>query len=215
MSSESMKHRHRASKRTPSPLRRERRHQWENHKKSRSRSPIRQHGEKNLESTLRYNQESRQSSYTASKTSDQATKTKEKTSGGNRTNPYTVFSQHRANHPDAPGWCGFYWHSTRLARDGTNCIFNEMKQEFQELQINGKITWDNVRELLFSQKKKLDQKYRNMLYHFRHNADCPRCDYWDDVYRKHLAHVSSQESEEVTDEEMLSAVESMETNASN
>ena len=50
-------------------------------------------------------------------------------------------------------------------------IFNEMKQEFQELQINGKITWDNVRELLFSQKKKLDQKYRNMLYHFRHNAD--------------------------------------------
>ena len=36
---------------------------------------------------------------------------------------------------------------------GTNCIFNEMKQEFQELQINGKITWDNVRELLFSQKK--------------------------------------------------------------
>nr|ASW21301.1 NP1 [Human bocavirus] len=214
MSSESMKNKHRSSKRTPSPLQKERRRNWENHK-SRSRSPIRRHGEKNLEYAHHSNQESRQSSYTALKTSDQATKTREKTSGGNRTNPYTVFSQHRANHPDAPGWCGFYWHSTRLARDGTNCIFNEMKQEFQELQINGKITWDNVRELLFSQKKKLDQKYRNMLYHFRHSTDCPRCDYWDNVYRRHLAHVSSQESEEVTDEEMLSAVESMDTNASN
>nr|AGI99540.1 NP1 [Human bocavirus] len=214
MSSESMKNKHRNSKRTPSPLQKERRRNWENHK-SRSRSPIRRHGEKNLEYAHHSNQESRQSSYTALKTSDQATKTREKTSGGNRTNPYTVFSQHRANHPDAPGWCGFYWHSTRLARDGTNCIFNEMKQEFQELQINGKITWDNVRELLFSQKKKLDQKYRNMLYHFRHSTDCPRCDYWDNVYRRHLAHVSSQESEEVTDEEMLSAVESMDTNASN
>ncbi len=41
----------------------------------------------------------------------------------NRTNPYTVFSQHRASNPEAPGWCGFYWHSTRIARDGTNSIF--------------------------------------------------------------------------------------------
>lgn len=90
-----------------------------------------------------------------------------------------------------------------------------MKQKFQELQIDGKISWDTTRELLFTQKKTLDQGYRNMLYHFRHSPDCPRCDYWDDVYRKHLANVSSQESEEVTDEEMLSAVESMETNASN
>nr|AJE63438.1 NP1 [Human bocavirus]AJE63442.1 NP1 [Human bocavirus] len=214
MSSESTKNRHRSSKRTPSPLQKERRRNWEN-RKSRSRSPIRRHGEKNLEYAHHNNQDNRQSSYTASKTSDQAMKTKEKTSGGTRTNPYTVFSQHRANHSNAPGWCGFYWHSTRLARNGTNSIFNEMKQKFQELQIDGKINWDTTRELLFTQKKTLDQSYRNMLYHFRHSPDCSRCEYWDDVYRKHLANVSSQESEEVTDEEMLSAVESMETNASN
>ena len=49
-----------------------------------------------------------------------------------------------------------------------------------------------------------------------HISDCERCNYWDNVYRMHLAHVSSQtESEEITDEEMLSAAESMETDASN
>nr|AKP16715.1 NP1 [Human bocavirus] len=219
MSSGNMKDKHRSYKRKGSPERGERKRHWQTtHHRSRSRSPIRHSGERGSGSYHQEHPISHLSSCTASKTSDQVMKTRESTSGkkDNRTNPYTVFSQHRASNPEAPGWCGFYWHSTRIARDGTNSIFNEMKQQFQQLQIDNKIGWDNTRELLFNQKKTLDQKYRNIFWHFRNNSDCERCNYWDDVYRRHLANVSSQtEADEITDEEMLSAAESMEADASN
>nr|AJC01336.1 non-structural protein [Human bocavirus] len=218
MSSGNTKDKHRAYKRKGSPGRDERKRPWQPRHRSRSRSPIRRSGETSSGSYRQEHQINHLSSCTASKISDPVTKTKENTSGkrDSRTNPYTVFSQHKASHPDAPGWCGFYWHSTRIARNGTNAIFNEMKQQFQQLQLDNKIGWDNARELLFSQKKSLDQQYRNMFWHFRNASDCERCNYWDNVYRMHLAHVSSQtESEEITDEEMLSAAESMETDASN
>ncbi|QDS02906.1 NP1 [Bocaparvovirus primate3] len=212
MSSESTKARHRASKRSPSPLKLERKRNWD--QKRRSRSPIHRNGEKNLASSAPQRLEKNQSFSTASKTSETATTTRESTSGGNKTNPYTVFSRHRAANPDAPGWCGFYWHSTRIARDGTNEIFNRCKQQFQELQVDNKLDWDGVKEILFANKKIMDQKYRNMFWHFRNMPDCNRCDYWDDVYRMHLAKVSSQVPD-VSDEEMLAAAEVMDSDASN
>lgn len=109
-----------------------------------------------------------------------------------------------AEHKPDMGYCGFYWHSTRLARKGTDFIFTEGKQEFQKRAKDNKVEWGDVREILFLYKKTFDQLYRNMLYHFR-NTDCKRCDYWDDVYLQHLAHVQSSDlqNKEITDAEML------------
>lgn len=53
-----------------------------------------------------------------------------------------------------------------------------------------------------------------MFWHFRHAQDCERCEYWDDVYRMHLANVSLSAESDVTDEEMLAAAETMELDAS-
>lgn len=56
--------------------------------------------------------------------------------------------------------------------------------------------------------------YRSMMYHFRF-TECHKCDYWDNMYRQHLAGVSPIETVapssvgELSDVEMLEAVESM------
>lgn len=52
-----------------------------------------------------------------------------------------------------------------------------------------------------------------MMYHFRF-TECQKCLYWDDMYRQHIAGVTPVEtvppsSVELTDVEMLEAVESM------
>lgn len=128
----------------------------------------------------------------------------------------TVFAQHRSmlspeQREKAGSYCGFYWHSTRIARKGTDGIFNTYKAKFQEIAICNKIDWDQTRELLFSFKKEIDQCYRNMMYHFRHSPQCENCKYWDDVYTRHLAKATepaynpcvTQGGDEVTDEEMM------------
>lgn len=104
--------------------------------------------------------------------------------------------------------CGFYYHSTRLARVGTDWIFNEGKPIFQSHAINNLITWDVAREMLFSFKKFIDQKYRNIMYHGMRSENCDKCNYWDNVYLEHLANVESAcntSIQDVTDEEMLEA----------
>lgn len=111
-------------------------------------------------------------------------------------------------------WCGFYWHSTRIARDGTNLIFNSFKQMFQERQTDNKIDWTQCRDLLFMFKKELDTKYRNMFWHFTHARDCSKCRYWDDVYTKHMAGVSPQGSEEeISDQDMMRAAEEVDASS--
>nr|AXF54186.1 NP1 [Porcine bocavirus] len=124
----------------------------------------------------------------------------------NKTNPYEVFSQHMAKFKPDKSYCGFYWHSCRLARKGTDYIFTEGMRDFQKRCKDNKCEWKDVREILFGLKKVLDQGYRNMMYHFRH-TQCEKCNYWDEVYKMHLANVSPSETEpqELTDEEMLAA----------
>lgn len=111
--------------------------------------------------------------------------------------------------------CGFHWHATRMTRVGTDHIFNLSQSKFQTIATGGKIDWDNCKELLFDLKKYLDHKYRNMMYHFCLGGVCERCIYWDEVYTKHQLRESNKNAHvvaplDVTDEEMLSAVESME-----
>lgn len=115
------------------------------------------------------------------------------------------------NAPDM-SYCGFYWHSTRLARKGTDLIFNLCKQEFQKRMNDNKVEWGDVREILFMLKKEMDQGYRNMLWHFRY-TQCEKCTYWDDVYSKHLANVKSECPQELTDQEMLEAASAMDGSA--
>lgn len=87
-----------------------------------------------------------------------------------------------------------------------------MKQAFQERQENNKVSWDDVREILFRFKRELDVQYRNMFWHFTHARDCERCNYWDNVYVRHLAGLSQQE-EEINDQEMLAAAEALDASS--
>lgn len=119
-----------------------------------------------------------------------------------KTTPWEVFSQHKAISGTDVQTCGFYWHSTRLARAGTDYIFNKGKQDFQSRCKNNKADWPDVREILFNFKKYIDQNYRNIMWHFSKGQPCNRCLYWDNVYSEHLAKVTSVPSQELTDEEM-------------
>ncbi|QEV86959.1 NP1 [Bocaparvovirus carnivoran6] len=129
----------------------------------------------------------------------------------NKTTPIDVFMHHRAKEQDVcPPFCGFYWHSTRLARMGTDYIFNIAKGKFQEMSKNNVISWDQCRDMLFDFKKMLDFKYRSMLWHFAMGENCDKCTYWDKVYSAHLAHIALPTQEEepidptnVSDAEML------------
>nr|AOX47656.1 NS1 [Rhinolophus sinicus bocaparvovirus] len=133
--------------------------------------------------------------------------------------PLDVFMRYRSEHPDAPALCGFYWHSTRLTRAGTDMIFNKLQGDFQAQATGGMINWDQCKELLFSIKKDLDQRYRNMLWHFSQGGACERCQYWDNVYQAHQAKVQLERElnvvSELTDQEMLEAVEDMEVDGAN
>ena len=130
-----------------------------------------------------------------------------------RANPAQVFAEHRKREGIDLDFCGFYYHSTRIAGKGTRYIFDLAKKDFQSVSKNNCITWDQHRELLFSYKRCLDNMYRSMMYHFRF-TECHKCGYWDDMYRQHLANVTPIESVppsvgELSDVEMLEAVESM------
>lgn len=130
--------------------------------------------------------------------------------------------EHRSKHPEAPALCGFYWHSTRMTRVGTDLIYNQLQSDFQSLAEGGKVDWTNCKEMLFKLKKEIDQKYRNMMWHFSQGGACERCKYWDDMYRAYQAQVETDSqapsvvpSTEISDVEMLSAVESMEVDGAN
>lgn len=82
-------------------------------------------------------------------------------------------------------------------------IFDDMKKEFQSRAKDNKVEWGDVRELLFKMKKTTDQWYRNMMWHFLY-TECENCEYWDEVYRRHVANVECS-SQEVSDEDMLKA----------
>nr|QBA84453.1 MAG: NP1 [Porcine bocavirus 3] len=130
-----------------------------------------------------------------------------------RANPAQVFAEHRKREGINLDFCGFYYHSTRIAGKGTRYIFDMAKKDFQSVARNNCVTWDQHRELLFTYKRCLDNMYRSMMYHFRF-TECHKCDYWDDFYRQHLAGVTPPEtvapsSVGVSDVEMLEAVESM------
>ncbi|ATV81489.1 NP1 [Rhinolophus pusillus bocaparvovirus 1] len=133
-----------------------------------------------------------------------------------RKTPLDVFFEHRAQNPEAPGLCGFQWHSTRLARAGTEHIFETAQKDFQSGAEGGKCDWNVVREIMFRFKKEMDQKYRNIMYHFAMGEACARCKYWDDMYKAYSAQVEvdqvpvSAPPTEVTDQEMLELAESME-----
>lgn len=82
------------------------------------------------------------------------------------------------------------------------------------MAIGGTIDWNQCKELLFMFKKETDQKYRNMMWHFSQGGKCERCEYWDKTYVMERAMVETDHAvpvvPEITDEEMLSAVSSME-----
>ncbi|ALT04903.1 NP1 [Bocaparvovirus lagomorph1] len=141
-----------------------------------------------------------------------------------RKDPPKVFcATHRADSPDAPAVCGFFWHSNRIAGKGTDWIFTRGKQLFQERAKNNVIDWDMARDLLFSFKRECDQWYRNMLYHFRLGEPCDKCNYWDGAYRKYCARVNADyekeinatsASQELTDEEAAAALDAAMADAS-
>ncbi|AEM37594.1 NP [California sea lion bocavirus 1] len=166
--------------------------------RSRSRSPLdsrRRSGER-CSGSSRRDWRTNRSSFTASRTSRTA-----------KTTPLDVFNRHRAETKTGLPLCGFYYHSTRLARRGTDMIFNITKPKFQEKAVDNKVTWDVVRELLFDFKKSMDQSYRNMLWHMARGGKCDKCEYWDQVYMQHLANVTSPDvhMQDVSDEDMVSA----------
>lgn len=119
--------------------------------------------------------------------------------------PYKLYPAHEAKNNSGFGFCGYYWHSRRLAKRGTDWIFDEGRKQFQLKCKDNKCEWGDVREILFQLKKYIDQCNRNMMWHFR-ERNCEKCEYWDDFYKKHVANVEhNSKSQEVTDEEMLAA----------
>nr|AYW35041.1 NP1 [Rodent bocavirus] len=189
-------------------------------KRTRSPSPmprprtelIRESGEKGSAST-HWDQTKNRSSYTASRR--WGTRTQNSGRGENKNgnkgkkpyNPFTIYAEYNAKHNTGKSYCGYYYHSTRIAKRGTDLVFNEAKQKFQAMQTDNKVEWGDVREILFWFKKTIDQQYRNMMWHFL-NTECEKCQFWDDVYRKHIAQVNNEPAvpiQELTDEEMLQA----------
>nr|AGS15062.1 NP1 [Porcine bocavirus] len=123
-----------------------------------------------------------------------------------KTNPYEVFSQHMAKYKPEKSYCGFYWHSCRLARKGTDYIFTEGQRDFQKRCKDNKCEWKDVREILFGLKKVLDQGYRNMLCNCCH-TQCDKCQYWDKVYNIHMGNVYHCETDpqEMTEKDIIQA----------
>lgn len=126
-----------------------------------------------------------------------------------KTSIVDTFVKYKAKHNVDKSFCGFYWHSWRLAKKGTDRIFDEMKAEYQSRCTDGKIEWVDAREMLFKFKKAVDKDYRSMLWHFRF-TDCEKCDFWDEMYKKHMANVHHEPPQELTDEELLAAVQESE-----
>ncbi|AVR53751.1 NP1 protein [Rodent bocavirus] len=134
---------------------------------------------------------------------------KERDEWKKRVSVVDTFVRYKAKHNTDKSFCGFYWHSWRLAKKGTDKIFDEMKAEFQGKCTDGKIEWADAREMLFKFKKEMDKDYRSMLWHFRF-TECEKCAFWDEVYKKHMANVHYDPPQELSDAELLEAVAEIE-----
>lgn len=73
----------------------------------------------------------------------------------------------------------------------------------------GRINWDDARELLFLYKRCMDEKYRKMMWHFSQGDPCISCRFWDEKYKNKDEPVSHP-LPEITDEEMIEAADSVE-----
>lgn len=78
---------------------------------------------------------------------------------------------------------------------------------FQAKCTNNLVNWETVREMLFSLKRNLDQKYRNIMWHGMRGGHCDKCQYWDNVYMEHLANVNNDDviMQEISDEDIIAA----------
>lgn len=124
--------------------------------------------------------------------------------------PYDLFAEHKAATGCKHDFCGFHYHSARLANLGTSFIYDIMQKQFQEKAENNAINWSDTKELLFTLKKMLDAKYRNIMYHGMMGGHCHKCKYWDKIYTEYLssrACNSNSSSFEISDQEMLAIME--------
>lgn len=124
--------------------------------------------------------------------------------------PYDLFSEHKASTGCKHDFCGFHYHSARLANLGTTYIYDIMQKKFQEKSTDNKIDWKITKEMLFALKKMLDQKYRNIMYHGMMGGNCHKCKYWDKIYTEYLSSraCNNESSLEISDQEMLAVMES-------
>nr|QWQ59405.1 NP1 [Bocaparvovirus sp.] len=182
----------RAARRSPLKDKKEKHHEKER-RRSRSRSPLRKIQNKMEE------------------LKKQPFRQKAREDAKQRVSVVDTFVKFKAKHNTEMSFCGFHWHSWRLAKKGTDKVFDEMKAEFQSRCKEGKVEWVDVREMLFRFKKSMDKDYRSMMWHFKF-TECEKCDFWDDVYKKHMANVYHEPPQELTDEELLAAVQETELN---
>nr|AVW82273.1 NP1 protein [Rodent bocavirus] len=181
-----------ASRRSPLKEKKEKHHEKER-RRSRSRSPLRKIQNKMEE------------------LKKQPFRQKAREDAKQRVSVVDTFVKFKAKHNTEMSFCGFHWHSWRLAKKGTDKVFDDMKAEFQSRCKEGKVEWVDVREMLFRFKKAMDKDYRSMMWHFKF-TECEKCDFWDDVYKKHMANVYHEPPQELTDEELLAAVQETELN---
>nr|QWQ59441.1 NP1 [Bocaparvovirus sp.] len=182
----------RTTRRSPLKERKEKHHEKER-RRSRSRSPLRKIQNKMEE------------------LKKQPFRQKAREDAKQRVSVVDTFVKFKAKHNTEMSFCGFHWHSWRLAKKGTDTVFDDMKAEFQSRCKEGKVEWVDVREMLFRFKKAMDKDYRSMMWHFKF-TECEKCDFWDDVYKKHMANVYHEPPQELTDEELLAAVQETELN---
>ncbi|AVW82261.1 NP1 protein [Rodent bocavirus] len=182
----------RTTRRSPLKERKEKHHEKER-RRSRSRSPLRKIQNKMEE------------------LKKQPFRQKAREDAKQRVSVVDTFVKFKAKHNTEMSFCGFHWHSWRLAKKGTDKVFDDMKAEFQSRCKEGKVEWVDVREMLFRFKKAMDKDYRSMMWHFKF-TECEKCDFWDDVYKKHMANVYHEPPQELTDEELLAAVQETELN---
>nr|AVW82253.1 NP1 protein [Rodent bocavirus]AVW82257.1 NP1 protein [Rodent bocavirus]AVW82277.1 NP1 protein [Rodent bocavirus] len=182
----------RTTRRSPLKERKEKHHEKER-RRSRSRSPLRK-----IQNRME-------------ELKKQPFKQKAREDAKQRVSVVDTFVKFKAKHNTEMSFCGFHWHSWRLAKKGTDKVFDDMKAEFQSRCKEGKVEWVDVREMLFRFKKAMDKDYRSMMWHFKF-TECEKCDFWDDVYKKHMANVYHEPPQELTDEELLAAVQETELN---
>lgn len=108
-----------------------------------------------------------------------------------------LYLEHRAENPDVPSFCGTFYHTNRLVRTGTNLIFNKYYELFKgRCNDRNQMDWEGVKDLLFTFKHDMHEKYRNMMFHFAKER-CEGCLYWDGFMRHYITVRNEVEKMEV------------------